>query len=169
MIETNRLFLREVNIDDASAIFNNWASDKEVTKYLTWNYHKNIETTKEILNIWVNEYKIKKVFRYGIVLKQTNELIGMIDVPGYDDGNPHIGYCLSRKYWNNGYMSEALGKFIEILFNNGFKKLLIEACEDNIASNKVIQKCGFKFIKKEEQYFKLKDKKMIINMYELNK
>ena len=42
---------------------------------------------------------------FAIVLKENNELIGGIDVVGYLDGVPVLGYCLSRKYWNNGYTS----------------------------------------------------------------
>ncbi|MBR2067612.1 MAG: GNAT family N-acetyltransferase, partial [Solobacterium sp.] len=42
-IETSRLILRKLNDDDAEAMFRNWASDNEVTKYLTWPTHNNIE------------------------------------------------------------------------------------------------------------------------------
>ena len=53
MLETERLVLRELKEEDAESIFNNWAKDKEVTKYLTWEPHQSIETTKKILNIWM--------------------------------------------------------------------------------------------------------------------
>lgn len=97
-LSTERLVLRKLIIDDVNSIFNNWASDLEVTKYLTWNAHKSIDDTKQILDIWLNEYKNPKSVRFGIVLKENNELIGAIDVVGYIDNNPVIGYCLSRKY-----------------------------------------------------------------------
>ena len=58
-IETTRLSLRPFELDDAETMFNSWASDEEVTKYLTWNSHKSIEQTKEILNMWLDQYKQK--------------------------------------------------------------------------------------------------------------
>lgn len=45
-LETNRLILRKFKIEDAEDMYNNWASDNEVTKYLSWKTHLNIEETK---------------------------------------------------------------------------------------------------------------------------
>ena len=148
-LSTERLVLRKLVIDDVNSIFNNWANDPEVTKYMTWKAHKSIEETKQILDIWLNEYKEPKTIRYGIVLKENNELIGAIDVVDYIDNNPEIGYCLSRKYWNKGYMTEACKAVVEYLFAIGYKTLLIEADERNIGSNRVIEKVGFKYTNKE--------------------
>ena len=170
-IETSRLILRKFDINDCEMMFNNWCSDPEVTKFLTWNPHESIETTKMILNIWINEYNNPKTYRFGIVLKDTNELIGSIDVVDYVDGCPEIGYCLSRKYWNNGYMSEACKGMIDFLFNEGYSRIVIEANETNIGSNRVIEKCGFKFTHKErkERCSIFKPDPVVVNWYELIK
>ena len=114
-LETDRLILRPFELDDAKSMFNNWASDDEVTKYLTWNTHKSIEETKEILAFWVNQYEKEERINFAIVYKENNELIGGIDVVGYLEGVPVIGYNLSRKYWNKGIMTEACKKVIELL------------------------------------------------------
>ena len=50
-IETDRLILRQFQFDDAETMFSNWASDSEVTKYLTWDAHQSVEVTKQILQI----------------------------------------------------------------------------------------------------------------------
>ena len=63
-----------------------------------------------------------QTLRYGIVLKETNELIGSIDIVDFVDNNPEIGYCLSKKYWNKGLMSEACTALINKLFQIGYKK-----------------------------------------------
>ncbi|MFU0799653.1 MAG: GNAT family N-acetyltransferase [Xylanivirga thermophila] len=52
-IETKRLILRKIAISDAEDMFNNWASDNEVTKYVTWRAHKSIEDTRKIINFWL--------------------------------------------------------------------------------------------------------------------
>ena len=146
-----RIFFRKFTIEDADLMYENWAKDPEVTKFMTWNAHNNVEDTKAILNIWINEYEKPETHRFGIVLKKTNELIGSIDVVDYKDAAPEIGYCLSRKHWNKGLMTEALNMFVSYLFEQGFTKIVIEADERNLASNRVIEKCGFKFTHDENK------------------
>ena len=57
LIETPRLLLRPFVIEDAAAMLQNWASDPEVTKYLTWPPHENLEVTKSVLASWVESYE----------------------------------------------------------------------------------------------------------------
>ena len=147
---TDRLVLRRFSINDAEEMFSSWANDSEVTRYMTWNPHKNVEETKYIINLWLKEYEDPKTVRYAITLKDSGTLIGSIDVVHIDEqGRPEIGYCLSRKYWNKGYMTEACNKMIELLFGLGYKEILIEADVRNIGSNRVIEKCGFIYTHQE--------------------
>lgn len=164
-LETERLILRPFELTDAESMFNNWASDDEVTKYVTWNTHKSIEETKYVLSIWVNEYEKEERINFAIVYKETNELIGGIDVVGYHEGIPVIGYNMSRKYWNKGIMTEACKKVIELLFSLNHNKIIIEALVENIGSNRVIQKCGGIYQTTYDQYISKKDKVVTINKY----
>ena len=165
-LSTERLILRKLKKEDAESIFSNWASDPEVTKYVTWNAHSNVEQTKQIIDIWLKEYENPKTVRFGITLKGSGELIGTIDVVDYVDGNPEIGYCLSRKYWNKGYMTEACNALVNYLFAIGYKTVVIEADENNIGSNRVIEKCGFEFTHKEtKQCSSFKPKIITVNWY----
>ena len=170
-IETERLLLRKPRIEDAKPMFDNWANNPEVTKYLTWNPHENIEVTKMIINHWLEEEKDPKTIRFVITLKDNSEPIGSIDVVGYIEDNPEIGYCLSKKYWNQGLMTEACKAFIKHLFNKGFNKVLIKAVVENIGSNRVIGKCGFKFTHQErlEHQSSFKPNPVTLNCYELVK
>ena len=76
VIETPRLILRPFKISDASMMYQNWASDDEVTKYLTWPTHSDIFVTKTILQMWVEGYKNKDYYQWAIELKKTGEVIG---------------------------------------------------------------------------------------------
>ena len=55
-LETDRILLRRISVDDAEKMYNNWASDPEVSKYVTWPTHKDINVTKDLLKIWEAEY-----------------------------------------------------------------------------------------------------------------
>ena len=150
-IITDRLILRKVKASDAAPMFYHWASDKEVTKYVTWLPHENIQVTEALISYWLEQESDPKTIRYMITTKESDEPIGMIDVVDYIDGVPEIGYVLSKKQWNKGYMSEACKAFTEYLLDIGFDKVVIEANVENIASNRVINKCGFTFTHKEHK------------------
>lgn len=166
--EKSRLSFRKITEDDAQTIFNGWASNPEVTKYVTWEPHESVETTKQLVSYWVSEYDKPYTYRYGIIIKKTNELIGMIDVVKYHEGVPEIGYCISQQHWNKGYTTESTKMLIDILFKDGYSKILIDALEVNVASNRVIQKCGFKFVS-NEVINQGKHKDFVLNHYELTK
>ena len=165
-IETERIILREFKLGDEYEMFSNWANDPEVVKYLTWPIHENIEVTRSIIQSWVNQYQDPKTIRFGITLKDTGELVGGIDVVNYFDGVPEVGYCLAKKCWNKGIMTEVFSAFRDYLFTIGFKKITIRAEVENIGSNRVIQKCGFKFV---ETVHLNEPKSWNINCYELNR
>ncbi|MBQ8142239.1 MAG: GNAT family N-acetyltransferase [Bacilli bacterium] len=168
-IETDRLLLRKLKKEDAEPMFKNWASDEEVTKYMTWISHENIEVTKKIIGLWSEEENDPRTIRFMITLKDSGEPIGAIDVVKYIDGNPEIGYCLSRKYWNQGLMTEVCKAFTKYLFAKGFQKIYITAIDENIGSNRVVEKCGFVFTHKErlEHQSSFKHNPVTIHCYEL--
>ena len=166
-IESERLIFRPWEKSDAPTLFNGWANNEEITKYLTWNPHKDIETTNYIIDKRIKECEEKDRINFAIVLKEKNILIGSIDVVGYINNNPEIGYMLKKEYWNKGYMSEACLRVIKFLFSLGFKKIYICAQVENIASNRVIQKCGGKYIECKEVERPLKNDKVMVNSYEI--
>ena len=145
-LQTERLRLRKLRKEDAQRIFDYWASDPEVTKFLTWLPHESIAVTEAIVDHWLAEYDNPDCYRYGIELKETVELIGMIDVVKIVDGIPEIGYCSGRPTWGRGYMTEALKAVCTELFEDGFDTILIRAVRENVGSNRVIQKAGFTLI-----------------------
>lgn len=166
-IETDRLLLRRLNENDAQAIFDNWASDPEVTRYLTWLPHNSVDLTKAILNSWLADYENEGCYRYGIENKETGELMGMIDVVGYEDGIPEIGYVMGRKFWGHGYMPEACKALVNELLEDGYEDVMIEAMVDNKRSNRVIQKCGFHYVRSHERERKNHGDTVTLNTYYL--
>ena len=126
-------------------IFDNWASDPEVTKHLNWGPHSSPSITRGIVSLWAEAYASPTVYRWGIEL--SGMLIGDIAVVRWreEDESCEIGYCLCRRHWNQGIMTEALKTVIGYLFDTvGFHRICI--CHDilNPASGRVMDKCGLR-------------------------
>lgn len=148
-IETDRLILRRYVIEDADAMYKNWASDSEVTKFLTWQPHSSVEVSRGIIENWLKEYSDEKYYQWAIVLKANgNEPIGDISVVhmNEDISMVHIGYCLGRAWWRRGIMSEALKAVMDFMFDT-VEVNRVESRHDpmNPNSGKVMQKCGMKY------------------------
>jgi len=149
VIETERLVLRPFTINDAEKMYENWASDDEVTKYLTWPTHENVEGTKGILETWIEKYKESDFYLWAITLKEYgDDPIGSISVVRQEDDVEMvcIGYCLGKKWWQQGIMPEAFSELIRFFFEE-VKVNRIESWFDtrNPASGRVMEKSGLKY------------------------
>ena len=148
-IETERLLLRRFSMDDADAMYTNWASDPEVTKFLTWPAHASTDVSKKVLSEWVSSYKQDNYYQWAIVLKEYgNDPIGSIaSVQMNDDIDMiHIGYCLGKDWWNLGIMSEALKAVMEFFFDKvGANRIESRHDPRNPYSGMVMKKCGMKY------------------------
>ena len=144
-IETARLILRRFAVADAPAMFRNWANDPEVTKYLTWPPHTSVDVTESLLHTWVKNYEQPDYYQWAIVLKELGEPIGSIAVVDTDHAcsSMEIGYCISRVWWHQGIMTEALNAVMDELFERT-ECSSITARHDprNPNSGAVMRKCG---------------------------
>ena len=146
-LETERLILRELKEEDAEMMFKNWASDDEVSKYVRWSTHKDVEETKEYIKIEIERCKEKDYYNWGIVLKENQELIGAIGAFPSEEGRTELGYNISKKYWRNGYTTEALKKVLEYLTNDvEIHRYRCAHAVLNPASGAVMKKAGFKYV-----------------------
>lgn len=147
-METERLVLRPLEIEDAENMFQNWSNDPEVTKFLTWPANKEIKMAEDILKIWKSQYEKSDFYQWGIVPKSFGEVIGTISVVELDERveKVQIGYCIGRKWWGQGYTTEAFAAIISFLFEEvGVNR--IETMYDlrNPGSGKVMKKCGLQY------------------------
>ena len=148
-LETERLILRRFVIEDADAMYKNWASDDEVTKYLMWPTHTSIDVSKSVTEDWVNSYTDEKFYQWGIILKEHgDEPIGGISAVHMNEevSMVHIGYCIGRNWWHKGITSEALKTVMDYFFEK-VDVNRIESRHDprNPYSGKVMEKCGMKY------------------------
>ncbi|MDE6915178.1 MAG: GNAT family N-acetyltransferase [Lachnospiraceae bacterium] len=148
-LETDRLILRRFEAQDAAAMYQNWASDAEVTKYLTWPTHPSQEVSQRLIDEWVNSYADERYYQWAIVPRDNGgEPIGSISAVIVKDeiSMVHIGYCIGRSWWHQGITPEALKAVMDFFFDVvGANR--IEARHDprNLNSGNVMKKCGMHY------------------------
>ena len=146
VLETDRLIIRTLNEADVTDL-KEWLGRDEIYTYWGRNASKG-EKNPELMFIdprpWVKR-KPSPDFDWGIVLKETNTVIGMIAV--FDIQNSRmgdIGYRIHPEYWNMGITTEALKEVVKFVFENTeIDRLNGRADVRNIASNKILERCGF--------------------------
>ena len=142
MILTERLLLRWSRLEDAPAIFNGYARDPEVTRFLTWKPNKNIQETEQFISTCEELWQAGKDFAYAVTLKENETLIGMFAL------HPmhlkiEVGYALARPYWGKGYMTEILRAVIDWALAQPDIFRVQAFCDvDNLGSARVMEKAG---------------------------
>ena len=148
ILETKRLILRRFRLDDAEDMYRNWASDPEVTRYLTWPCHSSPEATRGLLEQWAERYADGSVFNWAIEFRAAQQVIGNIAAVKLNEeiGSAEIGYCLSRRYWGQGIMPEALIAVMRYLFDEaGINRIAAYHDVNNPKSGRVMEKAGMKY------------------------
>ncbi|RPI14598.1 MAG: N-acetyltransferase [Ignavibacteriae bacterium] len=147
ILETERIRLRPLSIRDASQVFE-YACEPEVARFVTWEHHRSLSDSMHFLRLITQQYKNNIPSPWGIVYKEENKLIG---TGGYhlwqkEHARAEFGYAISANYWNKGLMTEVLKEMIRFGFNvMELNRIEAKCYPENIASEKVMLKCGLKF------------------------
>lgn len=145
VIKSERLLFNELSVKYTEQIYE-YASDEEVTRYVAWKRHRSTSDTLEFLDWAHQEKNTRNHYNFGLIIKDTEEFIGTIGISNYlaDEQCVDFGYVLNKKYWGNGYATEATKAMIAFTFQlDGIEVIKAYAFEENIASRRVLEKCGF--------------------------
>ena len=144
-LHTARLQLRKIRMTDLQNYYTRLGSSEAVTRYMLFQPHKSVEESSASIEKWLARYEAGKCYHWAIALRETDELIGVIDLLRIDEEaeSASFAYMLGEKFWNQGFGSEA----IRAVFDFGFREMglaFIEAdhMEENGASGAVMRKCG---------------------------
>ncbi|GIO24491.1 GNAT family N-acetyltransferase [Oceanobacillus sp. J11TS1] len=146
VLETERLLLREMKKEDLQDVYD-YASDPELTTFLTWETHTTRGDTEEFIAFLLDLYKKGTKGAWAIVWKKKNRVIGTIDLQwNQKHYSAELAYAISRDYWRKGIGAEA-GRAV---LRFGFEKMKLERvyarCHpDNIASYKLMEKLGMTY------------------------
>ncbi|MGY8846628.1 MAG: GNAT family N-acetyltransferase [Bacteroidia bacterium] len=147
VLETERLYLRELNIKDAESFYL-LNLDKEVMKYTGEKLFDNIEKSKEFLENY-DHYEKYGFGRWAVINKENDEFLGWCGLKFTEKLNEYdIGFRFFKKYWNKGYATESAKSCINYGINKlKMTEILGRAMKDNIASIKVLEKIGLQYKK----------------------
>ncbi len=167
LIETSRLGLRELTPGDARH-FLDLNADPEVVKYTGDPPFESIESAKDFLEKY-DQYEKYGYGRWAVILKKSGEFLGWCGLkylPELDESD--LGFRFFRKYWNQGYATEAAKACIEFGFKKlNLKRIVGRAMAANVASVRVLEKCGFHFLR-EIDFEQHPGKYFYLDVYELD-
>ena len=141
---TDRLRIRKLTMRDAEDIFL-YSRDREVARHVLWEAHRSIGDSRAYLRYMLRKYRLHEPASWGIEYRATGHIIGTI---GYmwiqsDNAAAEVGYSLSRQYWNQGIMTEALKAVIAHSFGSlNLNRVEAQHETTNPASGAVMRKCG---------------------------
>ena len=149
VLTTDRLTLRPWRESDLNDFYE-YASVDGVGQMAGWNPHRCIEESRTILSHFIEG-------KHVLALEHCGKVIGSLGIEKYSEENypeldtlqgREIGYVLSKDYWGQGLMPEAVRAVIDWLFEEEkLDFIIVGHFERNARSRRVIEKCGFKYIK----------------------
>lgn len=129
-------------------MYRNWASDPQVTKYLTWPPHASADVSRMVLGDWTARYLQMDYYQWAIELKEIGEAIGSLSVVEINENveGMVIGYCIGKNWWGKGIMPEAGSAVIQYLFEDvGCNRIAAVHDKNNPNSGRVMQKMGMQY------------------------
>ena len=144
---TYRLRLKRMTPADAAQMYQHFASDDRVSRYMSWNSFQTVQDAERWLLEWQSEYEKRDTYYWGLYLKSSDELIGTIYLLTECDQAKvaSVSYCLGYAYWGRGYMTEAVRAVLNFGFNRvGYHRIEAYHAKSNAQSARVLQKAGMK-------------------------
>ena len=147
IVETERLLITEFTIDMASAVQEN-SLDEDNRRFVPDEVWETSEEAEETLKFLISQYgTVGGPLVYPIIVKETNDNIGYVQLCPIDGGKWEIGYHIAKKYTGNGYATEAVKAFLPVIAGQVNIREIFGIClTENAASIAIMEKCGFENI-----------------------
>lgn len=152
-IHTERLVLRDFHQEDLQAV-HEYASDPEVVKYMPFGPN-TLEDSQNFLDRAIGKQSVDPRTDYdlGVALKSEDRLIGGCRVNKTSENEAHLGYIYNRRYWGEGYATEAARSMVEFAFGElGLHRIYADVHLDNAGSIRVLEKVGMTLEGRRREY-----------------
>lgn len=137
-----RLVLRPPILDDAGALFQRVARDPEVTKYLLWAPHRDVAATRRVIAEKLNVNDEERT--WVIELRHSGDVIGLASCRRPVSHAVEVGYCLGKRWWGKGFMSEVLDMLLAALeADRDVYRVWATCSPQNERSARLLEHAGF--------------------------
>lgn len=147
LIVGQKINLRPMRPEDAPSIRLH-AKDRDVAKYTLIPHPYRLADAERFLEYSEEQVMLGRGMHFGIEDKATNQIIGVVGLEGIDHNNrrTEIGYWLGRKYWNQGFVTEAVCLVLRYAFTElNMKRVYAHVFPGNVASERLLLRCGFTY------------------------
>ncbi|MEO3944308.1 GNAT family N-acetyltransferase [Gorillibacterium sp. CAU 1737] len=147
-LETARLQLRAFRLEDAQDMFMNWMNDKEVQSNYGEPVYETISSVQEIVRQWISSYSHDDFYRWAILLKETNQVMGQIAFCEVNRNHHYadLEYCIGARFQGKGYATEAVDAVIRYTFEKtGLNRLQAFHRGNNLPSGSVLRKSMLRY------------------------
>ncbi len=142
-METERLVLRAPRLNDAQSIFDRYASDAEVARYLAWPRHVSVAETRAFVKFSADQWSRWNVGPMLAISREDGTLLGGSGLLRETAEHASTGYVLARDAWGKGYATECLRAMVDLAARVGLHRVTAECHAGHAASRRVLDKCGF--------------------------
>ena len=146
-LSTERLLLRKIRLNDAPDMFE-YSKDPEVTKYLLWDPHPNVEHTRNYIDYLQDRYRDGKYYDWAVILKSSGKMIGTCGFSSIlpEHRSAEVGYVLNPAFRGHGIAGEALSAVLDFAFRKmALNRVEAKCVAENASSERVMQKVGMTF------------------------
>lgn len=143
LVNTPRLVLSVPTAEDAEVVFQRYASDVDVTRFLGWPRHETVADTQSFLAFSATQWEREGAGPYLIWSRADGRLLGSTGLGLEPYGQAITGYVLAVDAWGKGYATEALTAIVEVATDIGVMQLYALCHPQHRASWRVLEKCRF--------------------------
>lgn len=140
---TPRLRLRPPREEDTTAVFHCYAADPEVTRYVGWPRHRDVDDTRAFVGFAISEWQRWPAGPLLIESREDGRLLGSTGLAYEATDMASTGYVLAKAAWGRGYAQEALSAVVELADTLGVQYLYALCHADHAISAHLLERCGF--------------------------
>ena len=169
-IETERLILRQLRMEDVYEYYERLFGDGDVSRYMLFQPHQDISESLESLQRKLNRYGQIDFYCWGITRKEEDSLIGLIELLRFNEeaNSCSFVYLLGCDYWNCGYGTEVLKAMLRFAFEElEVERIVVDHMAPNAASGAVMRKAGMTHIGTETGKYEKLGQKIDAEVYEI--
>ena len=169
-LETDRLILRRLQMEDVYEYYERLFGDADVSRYMLFDSHQDIGESMESLQRKLDRYEQGNFYCWGVTLKEEEGLIGLVELLRFEEKTETCSfvYMLGCNYWNKGYGTELLKAVFSFAFEElEVQRILVDHMTKNVASGKVMEKAGMKHIGTEEGKYEKRGIRYDAEVYEI--